>query len=162
MTTRIKATMNLKWVLPILFACVMVTSCKNKKKATEVSDTAQVQKEIEEEIAAYEEEETPEPTVNLTSSEQLNKYMNAIAMSSTTTEANNNIREALTMFSSPDAAVLIEIYRGADAIDYDEPTTASKYLNYLKDQKKSPAKVQDIVLDNQGRIKELVLRRSYQ
>ena len=161
MTTKLKRSINWKWVIPMIIASVMFTSCKNKKKATEISDTAQVAQEIEEEIAVYEDVEEVEEEVSLTSSQQLSKYMAAIASSSSTTEANGNIREAMTMFSSPDAVVLIEIYRAADAIDYDEPTTASKYLNYLKDQKKNPAKVQDIVYDNQGKIKELVLRRSY-
>lgn len=162
MTTRLKNSINWKWFLPMIVAGMLVTSCKNKKKATEMSDTAQVSQQIEEEIEAYEEAEEPETVEeNLSSSQQLSKYMTAIASSTNTTEANNNIREAMTLFASPDAVVLVEIYRGADAIDYDEPTTASKYLNYLKDQKKNPAKVQDIVFDGQGKIKELVLRRSY-
>lgn len=160
--TKLKKSINWRWVLPMLVASLVFTSCKNKKKATEISDTTQVSQEIEEEIESYEEQEDVEVAeISLSATQKLDKYMSAIASSTNPAQANSNIREAMTLFSSPESVVLIEVYRGSDAVDYDEPTTADKYLNYLKDQKKNPAKVQDIVFDSQGKIKELVLRRSY-
>jgi cell division protein FtsL len=162
MTTGIKKLMNWKWMLVILVAGSLITSCKNKKKALEVSDTAQVKEEIIKEIEATENEvKTPVAKPNLSGAEQLTKYMTAIAKSTSLTEANNNIKEATSLFSSQEAVVLIEIFSDGDVVDYDEPTTIGKYLQYLKDQKKSPAKVQDVVYDGQGKIKELVLRRAY-
>ena len=47
--------------------------------------------------------------------------------------ANGHINEALKLFESPDAVVLIRLNNYGD---YDRPTTAVNYLNYLKDQKK--------------------------
>jgi len=70
-------------------------------------------------------------------------------------------REILSRFSSPEAPVLIIIHEGDGLKDYDRPTTISKYLNYLKDQAKSPNEVANVVLDSRGKITELELRKVY-
>ena len=41
--------------------------------------------------------------------------------------------------------------------DYDKPTTIKKYLDYLKDQKKSPNAVEHLEFDDAGKIKEVTL-----
>lgn len=90
---------------------------------------------------------------------QMENSFNRIARSNSADEANAVINEALSSFSSPDAPVLIIIYRQGDQVDYDEPTTISKYLNYLKDQKRNINEIEDLVFDSNGKISEVVLIR---
>lgn len=73
------------------------------------------------------------------------------------TEADNLIKNTLNYFTSPDATVLIIIYRQGSTIDYDKPTTIQRYLNFCKDQKKSANAVDAIELDGSGKIKTLDL-----
>ncbi len=87
----------------------------------------------------------------------LDQYFTAIANSASTDEANKLIQEALGKFASPESVVLIIIGKYGSEVDYDRPTTISKYLNYLKDQKKSTNKVENVILDANGKIKELEL-----
>ena len=63
------------------------------------------------------------------------------------------------MFSNSEAPVLIVIYKEGGKPSYDEPTTIGKYLNYLKDTKNNKARVEEVVYDTNGKIKELVLRK---
>lgn len=137
------------------------SACKNKKKATEVSNPNEVKTQIEEEIAGYEAEPEPERIAVKESGkmQKLEGYFGAIANASSTQSANSSIKEALTMFSTPDAPVLIVIYMQNGTPDYDEPTTIKKYLEYLKDTKNNRAVVEETVLDDYGKIKELVLRK---
>ena len=86
-----------------------------------------------------------------------NRAFSGISNASSTAEANDQIRRTLEKFSSPDAPVLIII---SQAGDYDRPTTISRYLDYLKDQQRNPHVVEDVVLDNQGKIREIVLIKS--
>ncbi|UZR95676.1 hypothetical protein [Chondrinema litorale] len=90
---------------------------------------------------------------------KLNSYFNRIAGAGSTDESNFQISQALTMFSSPEAPVLIIIAKDGDIVDYDEPTTINKYLNYLKDQKKKADTIENIVFDDNGKIKELELTK---
>jgi hypothetical protein len=60
-------------------------------------------------------------------------------------------------FASDDTPVLIIISKEGSIIDYDKPTTALKYLNFVKDQKASRNSVDTYVLDGSGKIKELDL-----
>ncbi|MCB0835734.1 MAG: hypothetical protein KDD63_19275 [Bacteroidetes bacterium] len=90
----------------------------------------------------------------------LNSLFNDIASASSTNIANMKIEEALNMFSSRDALVLIAISQENGKKDYDRPTTITKYLNYLKDQKKNPNMIDKINFDAQGKIKELELTKS--
>ena len=144
-----------------LVVLLLVSSCKGKKKAADASDTQKVSQEIAEEIEQSEDVKAEKEKVNVvtnpTNTEMLSKYFSAISNASSIPEANGNINEALTMFSSSEAVVLIEIFRDGSVTDYDEPTTIGKYLNYLKDTKSKPAAIQDIVYDGSGKMKELVL-----
>jgi len=73
------------------------------------------------------------------------------------TRSNQLISQTLNYFNSPNAVVLIIIYQQGDVTDYDEPTTISKYLNYLKDVKVNPNSIYKIRQDASGKIKELDL-----
>lgn len=87
----------------------------------------------------------------------LSDYFTIIAAAPDAESANEKIAEALDMFASPDAPVLIIVYHVGDIIDYDAPTTAEKYLNYIKDQKKVSVSVNDIKYDENNKITELEL-----
>lgn len=79
---------------------------------------------------------------------------NLIANAKDVNTANNYIKEALKLFESPDAVVLIRLNNYGD---YDRPTTAVNYLNYLKDQKKVTVKVNNIKYNENNKITELEL-----
>lgn len=87
----------------------------------------------------------------------VNLSFEAVATAGDVSTANMKIREALTNFSSEDVPVLILISSDGDIKDYDRPTTIRKYLEFVKDQKKSPNKVLNAVFDTNGKIKELEL-----
>lgn len=147
-------------VLLILAIIVGFSSCKGKKKATEVSDPNEVRNEIEEEIEEMEDEDADRASSEeMARSQRLQNYFRAIASAPSLQSANGSISETLTMFSNPNVPVLIIIYRDGGVVDYDEPTTIKKYLEYLKDTKNSMATVEEMVLDNNGKIAELVLRK---
>ncbi len=84
-------------------------------------------------------------------------YFNIIAAAPDADAANTKIAEALQLFASPDVPVLIIVYHVGDIIDYDAPTTAEKYLNYIKDQKKVAVGIHNIKYDNNNKITELEL-----
>ncbi|MBB3696172.1 hypothetical protein KMW28_11710 [Flammeovirga yaeyamensis] len=85
--------------------------------------------------------------------------MDNIQGSGDTQSANLMITEALALFASPDVPVLIEIYNDGDIVDYDKPTTASKYLNKLKDVQRNPDKIKEFKTDANGKITELILTK---
>ena len=105
----------------------------------------------EERLRQIEEQEKIKP-VN-----SLEDYFAIIAAAQDAETANEKIAEALEMFVSPDVPVLIIIYHVGDIIDYDAPTTAEKYLNYIKDQKKVAVGIHNIKYDNNNKITELEL-----
>ena len=76
-------------------------------------------------------------------------------------DASFKIREAMGMFASPDSPVLIIISESGDQVDYDEPTTIRKYLEYLKDTRNEPAAVKNLQFDANGKIKEVELIKNY-
>lgn len=82
-----------------------------------------------------------------------------IAGAGSTQEGNLMITEALAMFASPDVPVLIEIYNDGDIVDYDKPTTAQKYLDYLKDVNRNPDQIKEFKKDANGKITELILKK---
>jgi len=84
-------------------------------------------------------------------------YFALVAGASSVDNANIKINEALKLFASPDAPVLIIISQEGDMVDYDRPTTAKKYLEYLKDQKKNLNEIENIEYDDNGKIKLLEL-----
>lgn len=115
----------------------------------------------EERAAAREEEEEPVtesrgPTTN----EDLSRTLRDIANASGS-DANFQIREAMNLFASPDSPVLIVISESGGQVDYDEPTTIKKYLEYLKDTNNQPAQVRNLEFDANGKIKEVELIKNY-
>ena len=87
----------------------------------------------------------------------VNMALDAVANAGDVATANTKIREALNAFAGDDVPVLILISSDGDIKDYDKPTTIKKYLEFIKDQKKSLNKVLDVVMDSNGKIKELEL-----
>ena len=87
----------------------------------------------------------------------LEDYFTIIAAAPDADAANAKIAEALKLFASPDVPVLIIVYHVGDIIDYDAPTTAEKYLNYIKDQKKVAVGIYNIKYDSNNKITELEL-----
>jgi len=118
-----------------------ITSCRE-----EVARLAEEQR-LAEERRLRELEEMNKPKTSI------DEYLNRIANARDVNAANSTIREALGLFSSPDVPVLILINNYGD---YDRPTTAEAYLNYVKDQKKAGAKVNNVKMEN-GKITELEL-----
>jgi hypothetical protein len=81
----------------------------------------------------------------------------SVANASTFMVANNRIAEALKLFASEDIPVLIIISQENGMKDYDRPTTIKKYLEYLKDVKSFDNGIENLVLDNNGKITEIEL-----
>lgn len=84
-------------------------------------------------------------------------YFAIIAAAPDAETANEKIAEAMQLFASPDVPVLIIIYHLGDIVDYDAPTTAEKYLNYIKDQKSVTVRVNNIKYNDNNKITELEL-----
>ena len=103
---------------------------------------------LAEERRLQELEEQARPKTNIV------EYFNLIAKAKDVTTANNHIKEALKMFESPDAVVLIRLNNYGD---YDRPTTAANYLNYIKDQKKVSVGVYNVKYNSENKITELEL-----
>lgn len=87
----------------------------------------------------------------------MDEYFTQIAKASSPATANSKIAETLKMFASPDVPVLIIISKAGNEPDYDKPTTISKYLNYLKDTKQNPNRIENVKLDDYGQITLLEL-----
>jgi hypothetical protein len=81
----------------------------------------------------------------------------AIAAAPDINTANEKIERALSLFASPDVPVLVIISQAGGFNDYDRPTTISKYLNYLKDQKVYNNRIEQVKYDGNGKIIELEL-----
>jgi uncharacterized membrane protein len=141
----------------------MGQACKSSKKAKAAqaqAEEARLAKEKEERLRREDEERRKKEEEERAKNEPTRKvesYFQSIASAGSIESANAKIDEALGLFSSPDAPVLIIIKRTGDIIDYDKPTTIKGYLNYLKDQKKTFNKVDKIEYDANGKIKELIL-----
>lgn len=71
--------------------------------------------------------------------------------------ANAKINQALQLFATPDAPVLIIISQAGGFNDYDRPTTIRRYLEYLKDQKVYNNAIEQVKYDASGKITELEL-----
>jgi len=89
--------------------------------------------------------------------EGLENYFKAIAASPDQATANEKIANAMQLFATPDVPVLIIISQAGGFNDYDRPTTISKYLDYLKDQKVYSNRIQQVKYDANNRITELEL-----
>ena len=157
----------MKKTITMLLAVLLIVSCKSNKKVADLSGkdaqqeaTTVVEKPVKAEIK---DPVTPTKKAEASMAERqltLTNYFNAIANASSTTSANNSINEALALFSTSSAPVLIVIHRDGDVVDYDKPTIIKDYLNYLKDQKKNINRIETMELDSNGKIKSLELIRS--
>jgi hypothetical protein len=87
----------------------------------------------------------------------IDRSLQNIANATTFDEANQKIEAALHLFATPDIPVLIIISQAEGFNDYDRPTTISKFLEYLKDRKVYPYRVESVKRDNTGKINELEL-----
>ncbi len=137
-----------------LFCLLAMGACKSKKKVTEAAPEPEPVEETTPTPAEPEQPSEAEVAV-----EKLESYFSSIANSTNVQSANRSIQEALGMFSSQDTPVLIVIHEENGIKDYDEPTTISKYLNYLKDTKKNLNFISDVRLNGSGKVTELELRR---
>lgn len=89
----------------------------------------------------------------------LPEYFDRIATASSLSQADGLINDALKLFSSPETPVLIIISTAGGEKDYDRPTTIKRYLEYLKDQKRNLNRVENVLFDSNGKIRELELIR---
>ena len=87
---------------------------------------------------------------------QLETNFGRIAASSNATQANSIINETLKLFESNNVPVLIIISQAGGFNDYDKPTTIENYLNYLKDQKVSRNKVDNLKFNDKITEVELI------
>ena len=87
----------------------------------------------------------------------IDEKLAAIAHAGSYDAANAQIQEALQVFASPDVPVLIIIDQVDGVNDYDRPTTALRFLNYLKDKKTYNYNVESVKRNAEGKITELEL-----
>ncbi|HEX8545783.1 MAG TPA: nucleoid-structuring protein H-NS [Cytophagaceae bacterium] len=158
-------------LLSLLLACSAGSfSCKSSKKAAAAAKAKAEQEAREAKLAREREEkrkreeaerlqreEDERARAKAEPSRKLQNYFQQIAGAGSVEAANQSISEALNMFSSPESPLLIVIKKTGDIKDYDKPTTIKKYLEYLKDQKKSANKIDSMVFDDNGKIKEITL-----
>jgi len=107
------------------------------------------------EAAAAEAAETE--AVNQKKTMTLQEHMTHIKGAASGADADARINEALKIFASDDTPVLIIVYKKGDTVDYDEPTTARKYLERLKDVKVAPDPVFKATYNDAGKITKLKL-----
>lgn len=125
-----------------------------KAKEVLARELAEAERAAEEERLRKIEEENRAKAESKTS---ISDYFAIIAASPDAETANEKINEALNLFASPDVPVLIIVYQMGDIIDFDAPTTAEKYLNYIKDQKSVTVRVNNVKYDDNDKITELEL-----
>lgn len=88
-----------------------------------------------------------------------NQQFKNIAQGTSLNASNAEIALTLEKFESPDAPVLIIISEENGIKDYDKPTTAERFLNYLKDRKEYNYEVISIERNSSsGKISLLELR----
>ena len=144
-----------------IIACALLamTACKNQKH---LSKSMPEPLPTAVEVPAPVETTVPTPRAPLASAPKstnalIQDYMQDLASAPTALAASRSEAELLSLFASKSTPVLIVIYQEGNFKDYDEPTTISAYLEYLRLQSKQPASVQNIVKAAQGKIIELEL-----
>ncbi|MBD0401221.1 hypothetical protein [Flammeovirga sp. EKP202] len=133
-----------------------------KELIGQVEKNLQLSREaLEKKLAAEQKakEEAQKTVVEEAQKRDIYYLLDNIAGSGSTQEGNLMITEAMAMFASPDVPVLIEIYNDGDIVDYDKPTTAQKYLEYLKDVNRNPDQIKEFKKDANGKITELILKK---
>ena len=165
-----------KVVMWLFVLMICFTGCKSKKKAAEAARAAEERARIEQEAnlrkqeeqrkkeadeaARRDEEARQREMLSNAPKARLNQYFESIAGSSNVASANSSINEALALFASPDAPVLIVISGEGSQKDYDRPTTIRQYLNYLKDTKNNANTISNVQVDSSGKITEVELRKN--
>ncbi len=96
--------------------------------------------------------------ITKTLSEKLENNFQEIAEAENNSQADKLIRETLEYFITDQANVLIIIGEFNGEKDYEKPTTIIKYLNLIKDTRKSINKIEKIHYQN-DKIKLLELKR---
>ncbi len=153
-------SLNFILILFAFFAFCSLNSCKSTKKmagATKAPENKEATQSQKPSMAEKAPENNNVEKASPANETRLENYFNAIASSPSVETANSNISEALTMFETSDVPVIIAFFRENGVKDYDEPTTIKKYLNYLKDQKKNPNRVDKVITNDDGKIVELDL-----
>ena len=162
--TELKAILNDDGTMPIAEQERRLNNIKsqNLNDAT-VNDLI---KQVEEKIAAQkaelkrlEEEKAKEAAAAQQKSQYqyIDEYFSQIANAKDAASANAIISEAIKIFASADAPVLIIISESDGVTDYDKPTTIQDYMNYLKDTHNYNNKVKEAKLDGYGQITSLEL-----
>jgi len=156
----------------VILLLLVGASCKSKKATMAVTDPASEKAKMEQESAMRKQQEAEAARKQELEAEaraaeakrketepyrKLDNYFSAISNSNSLASANSSISEALTLFASKDTPVLVVISEENGQKDYDRPTTIGEYLNYLKDQKKSINKINQLQFDNAGKITEVEL-----
>jgi chromosome segregation ATPase len=96
-----------------------------------------------------------------TQDNSLDTQLKAITTAGTVDAANAQISKMLQLFASPDVPVLIIVSQEGGITDYDKPTTASRFLNLLKDTKNYNYTVSAVKKDGSGKITELELIKKF-
>ncbi len=156
-----------RFIVYAMIACLSLgaVGCKSSKKAAQAKaeQEARLAKEREAKLKREEAEklkkEKQEEEAKKAPYLKVENSFNQIVSAGSVDVANKNIEEALTLFTSPDAPLLISISKQGETKDYDKPTTIKKYLEYLKDQKKNLNVIDNLVFDENGKIKEVELRK---
>jgi hypothetical protein len=115
------------------------------------------QREQEQAARLAEEKQKAEMSASSRDTQMLEQDFIAISQAGNVQQANAIIGETLRLFAGDNTPVLIIIYKDEENVDYDEPTTIRKYLEFLKDQKKNPNAVYSIKYDANHKISELDL-----
>ena len=144
------------YLLIFLVAAVTMIGCKSQKKVTKTPEPEK-REEVKKEEAVEKKETEPKTEKEKSTEEKIDMMFQQIADADNVNLANDNIKEVLSYFESNDTPVFIAFYKADGQKDYDKPTTIEKYLNYLKDQKKYPNKIDMAVYNDDGKIEELEL-----
>lgn len=148
-------TFSVKRSLAIaIVAMLAMGACKSKKKVVQPEPAPAPVEQVQQTPPP-----PPGPSAEEVAAEKLENAFNAVAAAANVSIANQQIEQALAMFSNQDTPVLIVIHEENGVKDYDEPTTIKRYLEYLKDTKKNLNYISDIRLDSRGKVSELELRR---
>jgi hypothetical protein len=144
---------------------ILAVGCKSHRKAATITNATPTEKpKAQDENKLQPNEAAEEAKLKAMKEDtykgRLSQYFDAIANAGNVTSANTSIDEALYMFASPTAPVLIVISQEGDQKDYDRPTSIRAYLNYLKDQKKNINTVEHVKMDDAGKITEVELRKT--
>ena len=156
---------SIRMVLLALTLFVLAIGCKSHKKAAAITNVSPEKTKTQPEVVQPKPNEAEEQAKldamkESTYKGRLSQYFDAIANADNITSANTSIDEALFLFASPQAPVLIVISQEGSQKDYDRPTSIRSYLNYLKDQKKNINRIESLKMDESGKITEVELRKN--